>query len=277
MLSTCRIPYHQEQLPYCNPPALFLFLQRFVPRLVRTFRPDPLEVREVAIVQISGVRVKSGISVSSEPFHDTCINEYAEKIALNLDLHGAWFFQLKRDHQETFKILEIAPRIAGTMALHRVQGINFPLLSILEQQGIPLSILRNSETVKIDRALTNRYHHTFSFDTVYVDLDDTLLFCGKINLELIRFLYQCINNNIKLVLLTKHQDEPSFTLEKCRLSTLFDEIIHLQKNQPKSAYITTQNSIFIDDSFSERQNVSLEHGIPTFDSSMIELLIDERM
>ncbi len=37
------------------------------------------------------------------------------------------------------------------------------------------------------------------------------------------------------------------------------------------------NSIFIDDSFSTRQEVSLKLSIPTFDCSMIEMLIVYRI
>jgi hypothetical protein len=51
----------------------------------------------------------------------------------------------------------------------------------------------------------------------------------------------------------------------------------LKKNESKADFINPQGSIFIDDSFSERKSVFYKLGIPTFDCSMIEMLIDERI
>ena len=39
--------------------------------------------------------------------------------------------------------------------------------------------------------------------TVYVDLDDTLVCKGRLNGDLIKFLYQCVNQGKRIVLLSK--------------------------------------------------------------------------
>lgn len=241
---------------------------------------DCFSDREQGLLFCSGRRrnrTRNGISMSSCTVEIPLFREYAIAISNQLALHGAWFFQLKQDNFGQYKLLEIAPRIAGTMALNRVQGINFPLLSIYEEARIPLTILTNKLTVEIDRALVNRYKHSLSYKKAYVDLDDTLIFKGKVNLDLIRFIYQCINKNISVVLITKHRHDVYQTLKKHRLSELFDEIIHLDKSKNKSDYICDEPSILIDDSFSERKAVSHRVGIPTFDCSMIEMLLDERV
>lgn len=241
---------------------------------------DCFSDREQGLLFCSGRRrnrTRNGISMSSCTVEIPLFREYAIAISNQLALHGAWFFQLKQDNFGQYKLLEIAPRIAGTMALNRVQGINFPLLSIYEEARIPLTILTNKLTVEIDRALVNRYKHSLSYEKAYVDLDDTLIFKGKVNLDLIRFIYQCINKNISVVLITKHRHDVYQTLKKHRLSELFDEIIHLDKSKNKSDYICDEPSILIDDSFSERKAVSHRVGIPTFDCSMIEMLLDERV
>ena len=36
-------------------------------------------------------------------------------------------FSIKKDYDGTLKLLEVAPRIGGTMATHRVIGVNFAL------------------------------------------------------------------------------------------------------------------------------------------------------
>jgi len=162
------------------------------------------------------------------------------------------------------------------MALHRVQGVNFPLLSIYEQERIPVSIMSNDAAVEIDRALTNRYRHDIGYGTVYVDLDDTLIFNGSVNVSLIAFIYQCINRGVTVKLLTRHRFDLTETLTRYRLQGICDEVIHIDQSCSKADYITEQDAILIDDSFSERKSVRERLGIPTFDCSMLELLVDER-
>jgi len=214
--------------------------------------------------------------MSSRPVHEKTFHEYADAISGKIAFHGAWFFQLKRDRKGILKLLEIAPRIAGTMAVHRVQGINFALLSIYEQERIALSLLANNIDIEIDRALVNRYRHQARYSVVYLDLDDTLVLKNRVNTKLIQFLYQCINKSVRIVLLTKHDGDLKQALQNYRLSQLFDDIVHLERTACKADFIKESDAILIDDSFSERKAVNEKLGIPTFDCSMIEMLINER-
>jgi carbamoyl-phosphate synthase large subunit len=220
-------------------------------------------------------RTRNGISVNTITETVAGVTEIAEKIHTELRMRGAWFFQLKRAIDGGLTLLEVAPRIAGAMVTHRVMGVNFPLLSILEEERTPLSILTNPGIIELDRALVNRFSHEIKFETLYVDLDDTLIFDGKVNTEIIRLIYQCINNKKMVKLITRHREELSKTLAKHRLTGLFDEVIHLKSNESKSAYIIDKCAVFIDDSFAERQEVQSATGIPTFDCSMVELLTQQ--
>lgn len=244
------------------------------------FTVDCFTDRDAGLVFCQGrqrLRVRSGISMHSRPAHDDAFRRYAEAIGRELTFYGAWFFQLKRARSGEYKLLEIAPRVAGTMALHRVLGVNFPLLSIYEHERVPISIMTNDAAVEIDRALVNRYRHNISYNTVYVDLDDTLVIHDKVNTDLVRFLYQCINLGKRLVLLTKHGAELAVILQTHRLTGIFDQLIHLRMTEAKADHIGSTGAIFIDDSFSERKAVRDRLGIPTFDCSMLELLLDERV
>jgi hypothetical protein len=218
--------------------------------------------------------------MNSKPVDDktsSLFRKMADIISGELEFHGAWFFQLKMANTGIFKLLEIAPRISGTMATNRVLGVNFPLLSIYEQEGIVLKIMTNNCDVEIDRALTNRFKHSIEYKKVYVDLDDTLILNDKINTFLIRFLYQAINKGCKIILITKTTGRIDSILSKWRLTSVFDEVIAISKGDSKADFINPDGAIFIDDSFSERQSVYWKHKIPTFDCSMIELLLDERV
>lgn len=226
------------------------------------------------------IRTKAGISMHSKPVEavlNHTFREYATIISKCIDLRGAWFFQVKEDKNGILKLLEIAPRISGTMATHRVLGINFPLLSVYESELIKIEISQNNCDIEIDRALINRYRHNITFGRVYVDLDDTLIIKNKVNTKLVQFLYQCVNKKCKIILITKTSNDLSRYLKKWRLESLFDEIILLNKEESKADYIDPDNSIFIDDSFSERKDISKRYSIPTFDCSMVELLLDDRI
>jgi carbamoyl-phosphate synthase large subunit len=222
-------------------------------------------------------RIRNGICMSSHGIADKEFRDFAKRISGVLAFHGAWFFQLKRDSQGKLKLLEIAPRIAGAMATHRILGVNFPLLSLYEQERLPIRIMTNPIEVVLDRALTNRYRHNLRYSTVYVDLDDTLILRGRVNVRLVAFLHQCINDRIKVVLLTRHAAEVEETLRRHRLFDIFDEIVRVAPRPDcKSTHIKERDAILIDDSFSERYAVATTLGLPTFDCSMLEMLMDDR-
>ncbi len=219
-------------------------------------------------------RVRNGISVNSITVPLSEAREIAESINAHMALCGAWFFQIKRAENGTLKLLEVAPRIAGTMALHRALGVNFALLSIFEHEGLTLQIIQNNVELEIDRALQNRFRHNMVYDHVYIDYDDTVVLNGKVNIKAIGFLYHAFNVGKRLILISKHQGNLESSLKNYRLDTLFDEVIHVPQEHQKSDYIRSDRAIFIDDSFSERLKVANKHNIPTFDLSMIEMLFD---
>jgi carbamoyl-phosphate synthase large subunit len=220
-------------------------------------------------------RTRNGIALNTNTVALAEAADLAAIIHQELELYGAWFFQLKRAASGELALLEVAPRVAGSMSTHRMMGVNFPLLSIFEMERLPLSILVNAGDIEVDRALGNRYRHTLRYGTLYVDLDDTLLIDGAINTHLIKLIYASVNLNKTVKLITRHREDLTNTLAKYRLSNLFDEVIHLRKGEPKSSRIIESDAILIDDSFSERSEVAKSCGIHTFDCSMIELLSEQ--
>ncbi|RHR51895.1 ATP-grasp domain-containing protein [Clostridium sp. AF18-27] len=223
-------------------------------------------------------RIRNGISVASQSLKmEPDVLEIANMINRNLKFCGAWFFQLKKNVEGNYRLLEIAPRIAGTMGLSRNTGINFPLLTLFAQSGFPVSVIQNQYSIEVDRALISRYCLNLRYETVYVDLDDTLIIKQQVNTLLIMFLYQCVNANKTIILLTKHLKDVKQTLEKHRITpALFNMIVKIAPDQNKTDYIKETASIFIDDSFSERKKVWEKCRIPVFDCSEVESLLDWR-
>ena len=220
-------------------------------------------------------RVANGISVNSRDLPDPRFGRLAETINGALPLRGAWFFQLRENASGIPVLLEIAPRIAGTSGLRRAAGINLPLLSLYDRMGLDVSLIDNHlEGAEVDRALGSAFRLPVAYDTVYMDLDDTLLFDGKVNAEAARFIFQCLERGKRLALLTRHAGDPGETLLRHRLRGLFHEVRWLREGESKADAIKPGRAILIDDSFAERLEVSRRLGIPVFDPSALEALLE---
>jgi len=225
------------------------------------------------------IRIMNGISVNTKPVKESpeLFTEFAKRINQVIKFQGAWFFQVKQDANGELTLLEVASRFGGSSALFRAQGVNFALMSLFDAFDIPVSILRNNYDVVMDRALDNRYKLNISYSEVFVDFDDCIYLEKQfVNDSLMAFLYRCINNGIKVTLLSRHDDiklgKLDDLLDKLRIRQVFDRIIHLDPSQKKIDFIDNTDSIFIDDSFAERKAVADKFNIPVFSLDMIEAL-----
>lgn len=224
-------------------------------------------------------RTMNGISVNTKTDKELTNKfiEIAKLINENVNFTGAWFFQMKNDINGVPKLLEIACRFAGSSAVHRIQGVNFALSSLYLTIGINSKFIVNNFNVEMDRSIKSIYKLDIFYDTIFFDLDDTIIIDQKINLNAISLIFQCKNNGVKIILITKHNDNLKKTLKKFNLNQLFDDVIHISKNDDKTEFIKKRkytNSIFIDDSFSERQNVHNKLNIPVFGIDCINSLIN---
>ena len=221
------------------------------------------------------VRTRNGVAMDSRTMSDARVYSMAAGIGSVLPMRGPWFFQTRETEDGSLCLMEVGARIAGTMAVHRCDGVNFPLLGIYEEERAPITIMTNHAEIRIDRALANRYQHRLTFTTVYVDLDDTLIFRGRVNTILVRLLYQCVNEGKRVVVITR-SEAPLETLRRFRLDTLPDDVIHVPRSSSKADVMEEHDAILIDDSFGERLDVHQRTGMLTFDCSMIEMLLDDR-
>lgn len=225
------------------------------------------------------ITTSNGMSIRSKTYNLENINNMANKIQKVIKMRGAWFFQVKYNKNNHLKLLEIACRIPGSMCVNRMKGVNFPLLTILDLENENVTpLLYNNIPIDCFKIYKNYYKHNLDYDTVYCDLDDTLIIKNKVNLQLIKFLYKCINNKKKLVLLTRNKN-PGKILHEFKIN-IFDNISILSKEKDtnnnyielKSNYIKDIKSIFIDDSFFERNDVKQKCNINCFGIDNIELL-----
>jgi len=218
-------------------------------------------------------RINDGISNNTRPVDLPEIRQMAKVINARFSFRGVWFFQVKENSCGQLALLEVSPRLAGNMGLFRNLGVNFLLMSLYDAEGFEVTPLVNEYSIEMDRALTCKFSLGLDYSDVYLDYDDCLVLDDKLNIQAIAFIYQCVNKGIGVHLLTRHSGNLHNKLKKYRLNHVFDSIVQMTKEGRKSDHINSCNAIFIDDSFSERCEVSQRVGIAVFAPDSIESLL----
>lgn len=223
-------------------------------------------------------RLLNGISARAEllPLTDE-IKHIVDIISQKIRFRGYWFIQCKKDCYGKYKLMEICTRFAGTFALSKSLDVNFPLLALCDFSEMEISITPNSYNIISDKTYIDRYKMSYAYKRVYIDFDDTLVFNReKYNTEAMRFIYQCLNKGIQLILITKHAYDIHQTMRKLRMNeVLFDEIIEVPSDRMKYEFMDDAiPSIFVDNSYAERVAVKRHLNMPTFDVSNFDCLID---
>lgn len=81
----------------------------------------------------------NGITVEGQFVQQEEIIAYCQKIIRELRLHGNIGIQVKANNRGRYRLLEINPRVQGTIAAALSAGINLPLLAIKQEMGLPIS------------------------------------------------------------------------------------------------------------------------------------------
>lgn len=123
----------------CN----ILRIQMPVDLLVSEYLPgeeysvDCLANRGKCLLAIPRLRSKilNGISVGGEFVNNKEIVAYSQQIIEALGLHGNIGIQVKRAADGRFKILEINPRVQGTIVTNLAAGANLPLMAVQQELG----------------------------------------------------------------------------------------------------------------------------------------------
>lgn len=224
-------------------------------------------------------RISNGICVNAVPVKNPEFRRLAELINSKMTFRGMWFFQLKERADGELVLMEIAPRIAGTMGLYRGVGVNFALLSLFDAMGYDVDVFCNDYAIENDRALCTRFKTDVVYDTVYMDFDDTVTTRGQINTDVMKFIYQARNEGKRIVLISRHERDLKQTLADYGIAeSLFADInVIRDKTIRKSDLITEKRAVFIDDSYAERKDVHERCGIPVFAPDGIDVLLNHRI
>ncbi|HEY0732605.1 MAG TPA: ATP-grasp domain-containing protein, partial [Chitinophagaceae bacterium] len=82
----------------------------------------------------------NGISVQGVIIEDKAVIEYCKKIIEIIGLHGNIGIQVKKNINGDPILLEINPRVQGTIVAVKGAGVNLPVLAIKQQLGIPIEL-----------------------------------------------------------------------------------------------------------------------------------------
>lgn len=215
-------------------------------------------------------RILGGISINSETITNnnyltSKINIIAQKINKFLIFKGAWFFQVKLDDFNKPKLLEVGVRPSGNSDFSRILDVNLPLLTFYLFLKKQIIINKIPECIKCNiKILKPYFDFKYSFSRIYIDFDDCIYENKKLNEDVMKNLFRFKIKKKKIILITKHRNNIYKTLNQLKLIDFFDKIVHIKKNEKKYKFIEDIRSIFVDDSFSERLEVSNKVGIPVF-------------
>ena len=204
------------------------------------------------------ISVKSGKAVETKVIENKILCKWAQLLSQEIKIVGPWFFQAKEDCDGVLKLMEIGLRIAGGSGVQRLKGVNLSHLNVLQSQNLTLRIIDQSN---LPSKLRDSVELDFIFNQIYVDYDDTLILNSTLNVRLLEFLRESKSKGITITLISRHKGNLDASLKSFVISYLFNQVIHLRNNDPKSKYLKADgNFLFIDDSFRERLDISVQFG-----------------
>ena len=222
-------------------------------------------------------RILAGIDVHARRIDLTDEIKYiADSINKEIDFRGFWFFQIKKDIDGKFKLLEISTRLPGAFSLSRCLDVNLPYLALKDFDGQDVEISFNNIQIEADKQFFGKYSLGIDYNEVYIDFESSFENIENINTFLMMYLYQCVNKNVKLNVITQNKEKTVNFFKENKIDiNLFDSILENKKEEIKN--ILTENSILIsnDDKLkSEIRNINSK--LYCFSTSIVESLIDWR-
>lgn len=202
------------------------------------------------------------------------IRYIAESLNKEIEFRGFWFFQIKKDINGKFKLLEISTRLPGAFSLSRCMDVNLPALALKDFDGQDIEISYNNIKIEADKQFVGKYSLGIEYKKVYIDFESCLN-TDKINSYLMMFLYQSLNKNIEINLISQNKDKAIDFLKIHKIDTnLFENIYEIQREN--ISCILDKKSIFLSNDDKLKNRLRKEISINCFSNNILEALIDWR-
>ena len=221
-------------------------------------------------------RILAGIDVHARRIKITEEIKYiAESLNKEIEFRGFWIFQIKKDKNGKFKLLEIATRLAGAFSLSRCMDVNLPLLALKDFDGQDVKISYNDTMIEADKQLVGKYNLGFEYSEAYIDFETCFENQESINTYLMMFLYQMLNKKKKCYLITQNLNKALEFLEKNKImKEIFENIYEVSRTQ--IAQYIGDFSIFLSNDDKLKNELRNKNDIKCFSNNIIEALIDWR-
>jgi carbamoyl-phosphate synthase large subunit len=95
--------------------------------------------KSILVVPRTRKKMINGISVEGEFINDAAIISYCTQVIHELQLHGNIGIQVKGSAAGKFLLLEINPRVQGTISAAAGAGVNLPVLAIKQELDLPIN------------------------------------------------------------------------------------------------------------------------------------------
>jgi|GEM_PF-4620275 len=216
-------------------------------------------------------KIRMGTAVAGRVLDDAYLREVGLLLWAATKIQGIWFFQMRRDAQGKWSLLEVDCRVAGSMGWSRSQGVNLPKLALWISDGLKVEArpVRISNTYV--RHLAFKAVFINEWRVIFVDWDDTMVVNGRLNKYLVGFLFMEKSRGVDIKLLSKHLGDLDSEVLRFGITGLFDEIIHLEEGQKKEEFMC-DGCLFIDDSFSQRNAAMARWNCTALGPDMSDLL-----
>ena len=201
------------------------------------------------------------------------ISDNSGSINEKIHFRGPWFFQIKKDKEGRYKLLEIASRFAGAFALTLGMDMNTPLMAIRDFDNKDICFDYNNSSIEADKMFITRYTLPIQYDSVICDGIDSFCIDGKTDPFFMMYIYQCINQGKRLLLYTEDKNETEEGLKKRSIDQKIFRIIG------KDMLVDELNSgrcVFISRDALIKKQIREQYGCFCFDASLISPLIDWR-
>lgn len=218
-------------------------------------------------------RVRAGISMRSHLLvPEPEIENIAGTINGRLRLRGPWYFQLKRDSVGRWKLLEISCKLGAASVAQRARGVNLPLMAVEDFLKLELDPLPDPRIDLVDRSIATRAELRYDYDTVFVELEETLLAGDSGRSLVLAFLYQAIQDGKKIIALTR-RDDAGIALARARIGReIFDELIPVPVARSIADYVTA-GSILVIRGGAARSEAARKLCVPVMDVDALEFFL----
>lgn len=119
-----------------------------------------------AAVPRARLKVDSGVAVAARTVHDPELERCATAVAFAIGLTGVANVQLRRDAAGRPVLLEVNPRLPGTMSLTVAAGVDMPYWLVIDALGGTVPADLAFREVGVVRTLADRYVPVDAFDRV---------------------------------------------------------------------------------------------------------------